>query len=61
MMEREKLGWILVVAFLAAGAAAYFLLGSKPDHRLEAIKQDVQSNIHAGMPRSEVESYPKGN
>jgi hypothetical protein len=57
MMEREKLGWILVVAFLAAGVAAYFLLGSKPDHRLEEIKQNVQSNIHAGMSRSEVESF----
>ena len=57
MIQREKLGWILVVAFLAAGVAAYFLLGSKLDHRLEEIKKDVQSNIHAGMSRSEVESF----
>ena len=57
MIQREKLGWVLVVALLASGVAAYYLLRSKLDHRLEEIKQDVQSNIHAGMSRSEVESF----
>ena len=57
MIQREKLGWIVVLAFLAASIAVYFLLGSKPDHRLEEIKQDVQSNIHEGMSRYEVESF----
>jgi hypothetical protein len=57
MIQREKLGWILVVAFLASCVAAYFLLGPKPDHRLEEIKQDVQSNIRAGMTRPDVESF----
>jgi hypothetical protein len=63
VIQREKLGWVLVMAFLATGVAAYFLLGSKPDHRLEEIKQDVQSNIRAGMPRSASGILPdsKGN
>jgi hypothetical protein len=57
MIQREKIGWILVVVFLVSCVAAYFLLGSKPDTGLGEIKQDVQSNIHAGMSRSEVESF----
>jgi hypothetical protein len=57
MIQRERHSWSLVVVFLASCVAAYFLLGSKADHRLEEIKQDVQSNIRAGMTRSEVESF----
>ena len=47
----------MVVALITSCIAAYFLLGSKPDHRLEEIKQDVQSNIRAGMTRPEVKSF----
>ena len=57
MIQREKIGWIVIVVFLISCVAAYFLLEAKRDHRLEEINQDVQTNIRAGMTRSEVESF----
>jgi hypothetical protein len=57
MIVRKKLGWILVLALIATGVAAYYLLRPHPDRQLEEIRRNVQANIRVGMNRSEVESF----
>ncbi|MGA8145294.1 MAG: hypothetical protein WB987_15515 [Candidatus Acidiferrales bacterium] len=48
---------ILVLCTIAAGILAYYFLRPKPNHRLDAIKQDIQSKIRTGMTRAEVEPF----